>query len=159
MDCCDVTITTKDLGYFMMSRKHLFYTHYLYSMKTIENEGFFLRKRYLCAPQVLSEDCRLQTKNVFNFSFSNQLIFLVFSAVIGAAYIMIWVVSLKGLLSPGHGRTYYHSAEDIDNEKVSGLKGSQPMQQRRVSRRPTTSFQRAQKIKAQRITRKTANVA
>ncbi|MFC1537418.1 hypothetical protein ACFL4P_01175 [Gemmatimonadota bacterium] len=90
---------------------------------------------------------------------SDHLFFLLFSAVIGAAYIMIWVVSLRGLLSQGHGRTYYHSAEDMDNEEVSGLRGSQPMQQRRVSRRPTTSFQRAQRIKAQRITRKTAKAA
>ena len=92
-------------------------------------------------------------------SLSDQLVFLLFSAIIGAAYIMIWVISLKGLLSHEHGQAYYHSVEHRNNEEVSGLRGSKPMQHRRISRRPATSFQRAQKIKAQRLAQKTAKAA
>ena len=82
---------------------------------------------------------------------SEQLNFILFGAITGMAYVLIWVVSLRGLLQPDRDQDYYRNAAKMKKEFVSGVKGSRPLGgERKVWN--NTPFQRARKRRNARIT-------
>jgi len=89
---------------------------------------------------------------------SEQLYFILFSAITVMAYVLIWVVSLRGLLRPDREPDYYRNAAKMKKESVSGVKGSRtPGGERKVWN--NTPFQRAHTRKMARITRASARAA
>ena len=89
---------------------------------------------------------------------SEQLNFILFSAITGMAYVLIWVVSLRGLLRPDRDGDYYRNAAKMKKESVAGVKGSKPLGEKRKVWN-NTPFQRAHTRKMARITRDSARAA
>jgi len=90
---------------------------------------------------------------------ADQFYFAIFSAVTACAYLLIWVVSLKGLIRPVRTRNYFPGGRTMEKETVSGLRGSRPIRQRITNPRTSTAFQRAHKRRNARIARANARAA
>ena len=83
---------------------------------------------------------------------ADQFYFALFTAVTACAYLLIWVVSLKGLIRPVRTHNYFPGGRTMEKETVSGLRGSRPIRQRVTNPR---SFSALQKVRKRRNTRKT----
>jgi hypothetical protein len=99
------------------------------------------------------------TLQAFLSPLADQFYFAIFSAVTAFAYLLIWVVSLKGLIRPVRTRNYFPGGRTMEKETVSGLRGSRPIRQRVTNPRTSTAFQRAHKRRVARITRANARAA
>ena len=91
---------------------------------------------------------------------ADHLYFAVFSALTGFAYVLVWVISLKGLIRPKPEDSAYYSQERREKEMVSGVKGSNPMSQRRLESSSKAALRRKlherRKARMSRVTTKAA---